>query len=256
MWTRRETLVNGSVNLLWLFMGACPCLAGARHDPALGCTLADSEADAFFSDNPETRLYFTGNEPMIPKSGDANFDLALAQTLAKISDRLTITPGFAYYDDYDGMNAYASPRVRLSNADGTVLFGQRLLKRLMAVTDNPEIGVAAVCAHEFGHILQYKKGLAQIVGANQPTVKRVELQADFFAGYFAGLRKLEKRDFPAAVFAMTQYTAGDDQINSRNHHGTPDERAAAVVRGFEAAYVAKKSLGDAIETSINYVKTL
>jgi hypothetical protein len=256
MWTRRELLVNGSLSLLWSAAETCSCVAAGRHDPALGCTLAESEANQLFSDNPDTRLYFTGSEPMIPKSGDANFDMALAQTLAKISERLTITPGFAYFDDYDGMNAFASPKVRLTNADGTVLFGQRLLKRLMQATDNPEVGVAAVCAHEFGHILQYRKGLTDIVGANQPTVKRIELQADFFAGYFAGLRKLEKPNFPAAVFAATQYSAGDDMMNSPNHHGTADERAAAVVRGFEAAYVAKKSLNDAIQMSVNYVKTL
>ncbi|MCW5686713.1 MAG: metalloprotease [Pseudolabrys sp.] len=193
---------------------------------------------------------------MIPKSGNKDFDFALAQTLAKISNLLDATPGFAYYDDYDGMNAFASPRVRLSNADGTVLFGQNLLKRLMQGNDHPELGVAAVCAHEFGHILQYKRGLTQIVGAGQPTVKRVELQADFFAGYFAGTRKREKPDFPAAVFAMTQYNFGDNMINHPSHHGTPNERAAAIVRGFEVAYAEKRNLADAISISINYAKSL
>lgn len=256
MWSRRDAVLGGTLSLLWMAAGSCACAASGRHDPVRGCTLQDDEADQILDNNADTRLFATGSEPMIPKSGDSGFDYALAQTLAKLSDRLTILPGFAYYDDYDGMNAYATPKVRLTNADGTVLFGQRFLKRLMAATDHPEVGVAAVCAHEFGHILQYKKRLTTVVGAGQPTVKRIELQADFFAGYFAGLRKIEKPDFPAAVFAMTQYTNGDDQIASPNHHGTPDERAAAVVRGFECSYNAKKNLSDAIEVSVNYVKSL
>jgi predicted metalloprotease len=136
------------------------------------------------------------------------------------------------------------------------LFGQRLLKRLMANNDNPEVGVAAVCAHEFGHILQYKHKLDKKLRDGQPTVKRVELQADFFAGYFAGARKRERPAFPAAVFAMTQYNMGDDMIHNPSHHGTPDERAAAIVRGFETAFKLKRSLAEAIQISMEYVATI
>jgi hypothetical protein len=40
------------------------------------------------------------------------------------------------------------------------------------------------------------------------------------------------------------------------HHGTPDERGAAIVRGFEASYNEGKSLGEAIEESTRYVLSL
>ena len=227
-----------------------------RHSPIYGCTLAHSEVGHFFATASETKLYVTGNEPMIPQSGDRDFDFALAQTLAKISNALDVVPGFAYYDDYDARNAYATDVRRSNGADGTVLFGRRLLSRCMSGPDNPEIGVACICAHEFGHILQYKRGLDQLVGAGQPTVKRVELQADFFAGYCAGLRKREKPSFPAAVFAVTQYGMGDNMIHDPDHHGTPDERAAAIVRGFEVAFQERRSLADAIQISISYTATL
>ena len=45
-------------------------------------------------------------------------------------------------------------------------------------------------------------------------------------------------------------------IHNPAHHGTPDERAAAIVRGFEAAFQGKQSLSEAIQTSINYAETL
>jgi hypothetical protein len=251
MSTRRSFIAGCG---LWLLQPPkCACAYDLRHNDVYGCTLTTSETDKILGTDTDTRLYITGNEPMIPRSGDRDFDLALAQTLAKISNILNVSPGFAYYDDYDGLNAYASAHARLSGADGTVLFGQRLLRRLMDARENPEVGVAAVCAHEFGHILQYKIGLDKKVGNGQPTVKRIELQADFFAGYFAGIKKRESPSFPAAVVAMSQYNAGDNMINQPSHHGTSDERAAATVRGFQTAYVEKKSLSDAIETSVNYV---
>lgn len=257
MWTRREVVLGGILGLVWIPVPSFTCRAQTTfHSQSFGCTLSDKDAASLFGRAHDTRLYITGNEPIIPKSGDKDFDFALAHTLAKVSGVLGVSPGFAYYDDYDGLNAYATPKPRLNGADGTVLFGQRLLKRLMSSNDNPGVGVASVCAHEFGHILQYKRGLIEQVGAGQPTVKRIELQADFFAGYFAGIRKIEKPDFPAAVFAMTQYNFGDNMVNHTNHHGTPDERAAAIVRGFEVAFQERKLLAEAIQISINYVATL
>ena len=114
----------------------------------------------------------------------------------------------------------------------------------------------AVCAHEFGHILQFKHGLIRKVNEGQPTVKRSELQADYFAGYFAGLRKRERPEYPAAVVAVTQFSVGDHGVTNKNHHGTPKERGAAVVRGFEAAFRQNKNLSEAIQESTAYVMSL
>ena len=256
---RREVVAGGALNVLWTF-ACCSCrtvqAAPQRHNDVFGCTLPESEAEAFFSTASDTRMYVTGSEPMIPRSGDKDFDMALAQTLALVSEALQVSPGFAYYDDYDGLNAYASPRARLNGADGTVLFGQGLLGRLRSGQDSPEVSVAAVCAHEFGHILQYKNGLIDRLNAGQTTVRRSELQADYFAGYFAGLRRRNRPSFPAAVFAQTQYNFGDNMINNPNHHGTSAERAAAIVKGFEVAYIDKKTISDAINIGMNYALSL
>ena len=180
----------------------------------------------------------------------------LPETLAMIADLLQVSPGFAYYDDYDGMNAYATPRVKLNGADGTVLFGQAFLRKLRAGRESPEVAVVAVCAHEFGHILQFKHGLTARVRNGDPTVKRSELQADYFSGFFAGHRKKALPSYPAAVGALAQYNVGDHSINSPQHHGTPEERGAAFVRGFEAGYRENLALGDAIQQSVAYASRL
>jgi len=257
LWTRREALRTG-------LLAACSVAdlggldAQTVQRRAHGCMLTAEEAQPLLNTATEQRLYETGNEPMILTSGDKDFDFALAQTLAKISDAFAVLPGFAYYDDDDDApNAFATSYVRLHNADGTVLFGKQLLKRLLAKPESPDAAVAAVCAHEFGHILQYKrKLLSRVNEGGQPTKKRAELQADFFAGFFAGLRKRERSDFPAAVFALTQYSYGDNELNSPEHHGTPEERGAAISRGFDASYRERLSLSDAIEASVDYVTRL
>lgn len=193
---------------------------------------------------------------MIPRSGDKYFDLALAQSLAKIATLLDVLPAFAYYDDYDGKNAYATPVKRLERVDGTVLMGTGLLQELKSKAEHPEVAIVGVCAHEFGHILQYRHKLLSRLDEGQQTVKRGELQADYFAGYFAGLRKRERRDFPAAVIALTQFEFGDLAYNNPSHHGTPKERGEAVSRGFEASFRQNKSLSQAIEESTSYVLNL
>jgi hypothetical protein len=215
--------------------------------------LADDEAEQFLTTSTPQQTFFTGNEPIIASSGDREFDYALAQTLSRITDTFQVLPGFAYFDDFDRPNAYATSRARMARADGTVLFGQRLLKKLLVLPEHPDISVTAVCAHEFGHILQDKLGLRPVILARQATVKRLELHADYLAGYYAGALKLKRPGYPAAVFATQQYSAGDWNVNSFQHHGTPEERAAAIVRGFEVAYRERRYLSDAIQIGVNYV---
>src|SRR5262249_15312009 len=157
-----------------------------------------------------------GDKPIIYNSGDKNFDFALAQTLSKISRTFGVVPGFAYYDDTGAPNAFATPKVRLKNRDGTVLMGINLFRQLRNAPDSPEVAIAGVCSHEFGHIVQYKYGLIEKVNAGQPTIKRSELQADYLAGYFAGVRKRERPSYPAAVVAVAQHGSGDTAFNNAN----------------------------------------
>ncbi len=255
---RREVLFGGLLGLAFGGAATCTCHTQALAQDAqaphtLGCVLADADVDRVYPQGTSTGKYRSGQEPLVGSSGDRDFDRALAETLAKCADLFEVLPGFAFFDDRAGLNAYATSRVRMQRADGTVIMGQRLLARLLRQPEAPDACVAAVCAHEFGHILQFKLGLAERLRKGQPTVKRVELQADFFAGYFAGTRKRQRQAFPAAVFAMTQFTFGDNMVNSPDHHGTADERAAAVVKGFESAYRQKHNLAEAIDTSLRYV---
>lgn len=250
---RRELVCGGALSILFDASSGCAC--AATRIESKGCLIARRSYELLNLAGKEKQFAF-GDEPVIFKSGNRNFDYALAQTLAKLSDMFDVLPGFAYYDDEGSENAYATPRSRLERANGTVLFGLNLMRRLLKSKSHPEVSIAAVCAHEFGHILQFKHKLIQVVNDGQATVKRSELQADYFAGYFAGLRRRERPSFPSEVVVKTQSAMGDHDEKSSGHHGTPLERGRAVQRGFEAAYRERKTLADAIAESTNYVTRL
>ena len=121
MCTRRDAMRIGLGFVASCAIGEIDLQAQRLQRRSRGCMLSRDEARGYMNTATERRVYETGREPMILASGDREFDLALAQTLSMISDELQVLPGFAYYDDFDGANAFAIDTVRLQNSDGTVL---------------------------------------------------------------------------------------------------------------------------------------
>jgi predicted metalloprotease len=160
------------------------------------------------------------------------------QSLAKLTSLLGVLPGFAYYNDSDGSNAKATPEKLLDRSDGTVIFGLQLLKECLARPANGDASIVAICAHEYGHIVSYKNGMIgqlDTQGSGDQGVFRAEQFADYIAGYYAGTRRRENRDFPAVAFATTQRSFGGGD------HGSGKQRGDAVQAGFLAAY--QRNLG-------------
>jgi uncharacterized protein len=94
-----------------------------------------------------------------------------------------------------------------------------------------DAAIAYIVAHEYSHAIQEKSG---IDGSNNVT--RHELQADCLAGFYMGI--IPNVDFDEQdirEIAAQAYAIGDKEFNNAQHHGTPRERQAAVLKGFEAA---------------------
>ena len=219
-----------------------------------GCTLTSAEMEVR-EPNPAPPSYYQG-QIAAHGSGNENFDRALAVSLKMISEALSVLPGFAFSEQVI-LNAFASPKTDLGRQDGSVVFGNSLYRQIMERREHPDVGIVAVCAHEFGHIAQFKNRIRERLAAcGGCSVKRLELHADFLAGYYAGRRKLEKPDFPAAVFAATQYSFGDNDFGSPKHHGTLRERGNAVVAGFESAFSARQNFETALQAGVNYVSKI
>lgn len=247
MITRRGLIVGCGAS--FALPGICRC------QTYYGCTLTASEIATETNNKKTMEFSYVDGQAPVATSGDKDFDYALAQTLNYLSNLFDVLPGFTYLDDAKGKNAYASPANYMGRSDGTVLFGLRFLQEFLNQPAYPAAYIAAVCAHEFGHIAQYKYGIDDRLGG-QPTVKRIELHADYLAGYFASRRKLDNANFPAAVIAQAQFSVGDHAVDHPGHHGTPDERGNAVKAGFLASYHRRLMFKDALEAGVDYVKTL
>ena len=122
-----------------------------------------------------------------------------------------------------------------------------------------EASLTAVLAHETAHILQGhsadKDELAAIHVADREA-RRIELHADFFSGYYTGLLKLADVLYPAALVPLTHYDLGDNDLQNKQHHGTPQERAAAVLAGFTCSYSDSKPLAEAQIRAMQYIRAL
>lgn len=246
---RREVVLGGLLTLSFGLAGTCPCHANVNGLRGSGCYVPPEEAPEYFRLTNTAQTFAFGTEDIEPRSGNRQLDRALAQTLARLSRTFDVLPGFAYYRDTDGKNALATPEPLLERTDGTVLFGLGMLGMLLDRPEHPDASVVAVCAHEFGHIVGYKTGLINQLDPDRNNPFRAEQHADYLAGYFAGVRKIERPEFPAVIFATTQRSFGGQ---TRGSHGTGEERAEAVVEGFKAAYERRASRSDAIQQGFQF----
>jgi len=244
MINKRTLLRGGLISLLW---GACKCSAASNE---FGCSISIDHARSLL-DLPSDAI--AKKIEIVPRTGNQNFDRNAAKTLSFLCDLFNVDPAFTFFKK-NSNNAFATSYNFFGKNDGTVLFGRDLLFDLQKKFDVSDEIFGGICAHEFGHIFQFKNRLNLDVG--EENVRKSELHADFLSGYYAGSRKLLEPNFPAAVIAMSHESFGDFQFTSAQHHGTPAERAKAVVLGFETAYKQRIPLDSANKIGINFISSI
>jgi hypothetical protein len=123
-----------------------------------------------------------------------------------------------------------------------------------ALDDPSQYMLFAIMAHEFAHVFQF----AQKFDAGRPRyielsdadrdVRKVELHADFLAGYCLARTEDVYRTASAHElkrFSDTIFAVGDYEFRSDQHHGTKSERYTAMMRGYVDAK-ASGSAGDVL----------
>jgi hypothetical protein len=181
------------------------------------------------------------------RSGNRQLDNALIAEVKKVDQTFQINPGYRFLRDGNQPNAYASPETQVSGTKGTVLFGLTLLGNELQ-TEYGGAAIAGIAAHEGAHIVQFNSpSLRSRLSAS--TVKRIELHADFLAGYYFARTKRTERSL--LVFGRSLFSKGDYQFNDRDHHGTPQERVAAMRAGYASA---DDDLNIATERGVAYVQ--
>jgi hypothetical protein len=240
---------------------ALPCCRPALAKQAIlvtlvsrgGCALQAGELDQIEA-AAGSALDF-GGKAAIPSSGDAGLDRALGAALVRMAETFGERPGFAFYDDSASPNAFATTDTRVGGTWGTVLFGRTLFWKLVRANNDQGIAVIATIAHEFGHVVQFRRKLNATLLNGQSTVKRTELHADYLSGYYLGTRKRENPQMSLLASGALFRDLGDTDTRSHDHHGTPDERIRSAEQGFKLG-IAGAKLDDAIRQGISYVMTV
>jgi hypothetical protein len=167
--------------------------------------------------------------------------------LNQISAEFGVRPGFKFFNDQQGPNAFALPQVLVPDGpDGTVIFGIRLLQEQLMQSALQGYPIPGIVAHEFGHIVQFHHN------TTPSTVMRKELQADYLAGWYMGRRAVvfpQNTNLQQVMF--TFYSKGSYDFNSPTFHGTPQERVAALMQGVASRQMR---LDDVYNKALQYVE--
>lgn len=174
--------------------------------------------------------------------------------LGNLADSFELLPGFGFFDDSQGENAFATTETLIPNTRGTVVFGKGLLSRELNSHTWGGLAVAGIMAHEFGHIYQYQSGYYQRLTKPYSTKKFLELHADYLAGYYLGLKRLRSGEIDIKIFADSLYIMGDTHFNSRDHHGTPKERMKMMIEGYKKGLANDSTIHQAAKLGFNLVK--
>jgi hypothetical protein len=220
-----------------------------------GCLLIGGDTKLFGLESRDFGA-LPSDDQLTNTTGDPELDRALGRALARTASTFKVSPGFAFFRDENAPNAYASDETLVAGTRGTVLFGRRLFGEQFRRYSDKGMSVLAIVAHEFGHIAQYSRNLVRDLRANEPTVRRIELHADYLAGWYLGVRKRQDPSVSLWASGDTFHRIGDYQFNNPNHHGTPEQRVASSERGFELGFGKQSDFSGAVEEGRRYIRSL
>ena len=192
---------------------------------------------------------------MMRSTGNQRLDVIFDAALQRLAQTFGVWPKVGFYEDGAEPNAVAM-RYRVGEAfEYAVVFGRNYFTRLYSY-DPSGVTILQTAAHEFAHVWLYQSGAFEEVHGGQPTVKRVELHADFLSGYYLGVRKRDNPDASLWAAGIRRWQSGDNDLRNLHHHGTPDERLAAAEAGFKLGFIDKATAGEAFAAATRHVARL
>lgn len=124
-----------------------------------------------------------------------------------------------------------NPDPFFSSIPDRIVMGEGLFRFFEYLGDD-RVGAQVVLAHEFGHHVQFERGVFDDALFEPEATRRTELMADALATYFgAHKRGLSLNAKRVAAAEQAFYVVGDCDFDSPGHHGTPAQRARAAEWG-------------------------
>lgn len=231
----RRNFMCGCSALFFLGGQTVPGFGYNQFDSPCGITKQDFEAltknSQLSSAIPLEDKYKFG---LVESLGNRTFENIFSDALVDVANAFKVYPDFRYYKDFGSPNALATPfRLRRNQhkSDGTILLGIEFFRNAMKHKGG-DVGVLAVCAHEFGHIVGFKRNLREHLADAGIREFAFELHADFLTGYF--LKKYMQRypalDIDGVVPVWKKF--GSKNFKRPGTHGTVKMRRRAISAGF------------------------
>lgn len=226
--TMRRSIVRGVAKIGSVALLAPGHLLANPKSSFSGCCLMHGGESLIAHSRLSPSLGASGH---MDSSGNPRFDRALGTVLSDLATRFKVRPGFGYFDDRGIPNALALPDSRLPASQGTVLFGREMLAHAMKGVHG-DMFVMGICAHEFAHIVQFFSNFYERLTLKEVTKKKLELHADFLSGYYIGLRNITYTPSEMVALGRSWESLGDSNYTDPQHHGTEQERIAALEQGY------------------------
>ena len=176
---------------------------------------------------------------------------SLGKAIQRLATAFEVAPPFAFYDDPKHINAKAIVPTAL-HPEGGVIFERQLFAQLLQ-SDPSGVAILGVLAHEYGHMAMYQRAELYHQLQNFPTVMRIELHADYLAGYYLGVRKREVPSVSLFKAGAVTWNVGDSGFNDPAHHGGPVDRTRAAEAGFLLGYRVAPSFKQAFDYATHFV---
>ncbi|AUD01441.1 hypothetical protein [Spirosoma pollinicola] len=140
------------------------------------------------------------------------------------------------------LNAFAQPAFQLLGygvIPNKIVMGDGIIEAYNSLGYGDVVS-QAVLAHEFGHHVQFQRGLFTDAYSPEST-RRTELMADAYSAYYLSHARGASMQWKRVQqFLNVFYNLGDCGFTNYGHHGTPRQRMAAADWGYSLANDAQK----------------
>lgn len=230
--------------------------AGAGRAVSSGCLSArEGLGDVVCAAVPDVRTLrfgqFLGNDPEAIR-----FVKRLIERIVDQADtQMGLIARILTYDDGISPNALATSYSDLPWSNGTIFLGVQLINDSLSKTQDARMVLAGIMAHEIAHLYQFKNGFCSPLLCGGSAAK-VELHADFIAGFALNRLALSVSSVDAGNLAAGWQCLGDNSFTRCDHHGTPPQRLACLREGYALASRSGTTFDMAARDGANYVGSL
>lgn len=128
--------------------------------------------------------------------------------------------------------AFVSQAEYARGYNGHIVLSRKLLNDLRSPDSQGQNLLFTILAHEYAHLYQHNRGWWHFLMEGAKTKRALELHADYLAGFYLAQRHTRLPQYNPNIVMTRWFDLGDYSFSALEHHGTPEQRAAALTAGY------------------------